>query len=248
MIIYKNDFFYLISSEGKLFITVHRTGYNIKDFNGVLIDLPVIHLTYFKALMNALKQASEEKVHIGYLRPRIEIFVSDDELEAKMILNISAKEMENNKIGISTEIIEALNIYNITEGMDNNLFSKPLTVHKKITIALAVPPIDGDNAKITYYTPYDKRPLVKENGCMDTNLKGNVKKGEWLGEKIPPADGIPGKTVTGKLIPAKKGIDKSLKYDEKTVGAYSENGKIVLRALIDGVVKFENGTIKVEID
>ena len=68
------------------------------------------------------------------------------------------------------------------------------------------------------------------------NFIDEVEKDDWLGEKIPPTEGIPGKTVTGEMVPPKPGKDKKLLYDRKTVYESEEDGKIVLRAKHHGVV------------
>lgn len=249
MIIYQNDFFIIESKiDNVVFITVSKPGFDFTSFNSIIIDMPTIQIKNFNQLKDALEKAKSEAVEIGTLRPRIEITISKDEMEASIKLNISAREMVENKIGISTEIIAALEAHDIREGLVD-LFSKPLTVQKKILVARGTMPIDGEDAKVSYFHITDKKPTVKVDGSVnhyELNLIDNVKKGDWLGEKTMPTDGIPGKTVSGKLIIPIKGKDEKLKYDNKTVGEFNEDGKIVLRALVDGAVKFDTTTIKVD--
>lgn len=249
MIVHKNDFFIIESKmDNLLFITVSKPGFDFTDFNSIIIDMPTIQIKNFNQLKDALEKARGEAVEIGTLRPRIEIFISKDEMEASIKLNISAREMVENKIGISTEIISALESYDIREGLVD-LFSKPLTVQKKILVARGTMPINGEDAKVSYFHITDKKPKVKVDGSVnhyELNLIDNIKKGDWLGEKIMPTDGIPGKTVSGKLILPIKGKDEKLKYDNKTVGEFNEDGKIVLRALVDGAVKFDKTSIRVD--
>ena len=54
---------------------------------------------------------------------------------------------------------------------------------------------------------------------------------------------IPGKTITGEFAIVENGKNKKLLYDEKTVVAHKEDGKIILQSLIDGVVEFHAGKI-----
>ena len=249
MIIYQNDFFIIESKiDNEVFITVSKPGFDFTGFNSIIIDMPTIQIKNFNLLKDALEKAKGEAVEIGALKPRIEIIISKDEMEASIKLNISAREMVENKIGISTEIIGALEANDIREGLID-LFSKPLTVQKKILVARGVMAVDGENAKISYFKITDKKPKVKVDGSVnhyELNLIDNVKKGDWLGEKIMATDGVPGKTVKGKLIAPIKGKDEKLKYDNKTVGEFSEDGKVVLRALVDGAVKFDKTSIKVD--
>lgn len=220
----------------------------MREFNSLLMDMPDVRLNNFIGLKNAFSEASGLRVCIGEIKPRVEVEISSDEMEATIKLNITAKEFAENKVSISSEIIEALNKAGVVTGMDN-LFKKPITVQKKIKAAKGTKPEDGKDAVIKYYEIPDKKPVVKENGTVnhyELNLIDNVKKGDWLGEKIHPTEGKPGMTVTGKVLPSRKGIDFTLKYDKKTIEECEEEGKTVLRAKTDGAVKFDVNGIRVE--
>ncbi len=250
MVVYENEFFTLTANnDNALFITVSKIGYELRQFNSIIIDLPIIQLTNFNNLKNAISMITSEPIHIGSIRPRVEVILSSDGLEASIKLNISAQEMTENRINISSEIIDALNSRGITEGLEQDIFTKPIAVQNETPVAKGVPPINGEDAKITYYTPSNKKPIIKEDGSInyyELHLIDNVQKGEWVGEKIPATLGTPGKTVDGTLIPPRKGKDLLLKYDRKTIGEFIEGDKIVLRALIDGAIKFDKGKIKID--
>jgi len=246
--IYQNEYFSLLSDKDNLYISVYRSGYDMREFSNLLLDMPTIQLHNFTNLKNALEEASGLSIYIGNIRPRVEVTISSDEMEARIKFNINAKEFAENKILISSEIIEALEKAEVTFGLDG-LFQKPLTVQKEITVAKGTNPKNGNNAVIKYYEIQEKKPIIKEDGTVnhyELNLIDNVKKGEWLGEKIHPTEGKPGKTVTNKILPAQKGIDFKLKYDRKTVEDHEEGNKTVLKAAIDGAVKFEGGKIRVD--
>lgn len=248
MEIYRNEYFSLFNENNDLFITVCRSGYEMRDFNQLLLDMPTLQLNNFAGLKSAFDEAKGLRVHIGVVKPRIEVSVSFDEMEARIKLNITAKEFVENKIGISSEIIAALEKYGVTEGLDK-LFQKPITVQKEITVARGIAPEDGKDAVVRYYEIQDKKPVVKEDGTVnhyELDLIESVKKGDWLGEKLKPTDGIAGRTVIGKPLPARRGIDMKLKYDRKTVEEYEEDDKTVLRAAIDGAVKFNGDRIGVD--
>ncbi len=248
MEIYQNEYFSLLSDNDRLYISVYRSGYEMREFNQLLLDMPTLQLDNFLHLKNALDEARGLRICIGVIKPRVEVIISVDEMEARIKLNITAKEFAENKITISSEIIQALNKAGVTEGLDD-LFQKPITVQKEISIAKGIKPKDGKDAVIKYYEIQEKKPIVKEDGSVnhyELNLIDNVKKGDWLGEKIPPTEGRPGRTVNGKPLAPRKGIDLKLKYDRKTVEEFEEDGKIVLRAAIDGAVKFEGDKIRVD--
>lgn len=248
MEIYQNEYFSLISDNDKLYISVYRSGYEMREFNQLLLDMPTLQLDNFLHLKNALDEARGLRIHIGNIKPRVEVIISVDEMEAKIKLNITAREFADNKISISSEIIQALNKAGVTEGLDD-LFQKPITVQKEISVAKGIKPKDGKDAILKYFEIQEKKPIVKEDGTVnhyELNLIDNVKKGDWLGEKIPPTEGKPGRTVNGKVLPARKGLDLKLKYDSKTVEAVEEGNITVLRAAIDGAVKFEGEKIRVD--
>ncbi|KUO75445.1 MAG: hypothetical protein APF77_08960 [Clostridia bacterium BRH_c25] len=248
MEIHQNGYFSLLSDNDKLYISVYRSGYEMREFNNLLLDMPTLQLHNFTNLKNALDEARGLRIFIGNIKPRVEVIVSADEMEARIKLNITAREFAENKIQISSEISAALNKAGVTEGLDD-LFQKPITVQKEIVIAKGIKPKDGKDAIIRYYEIEEKKPVVKEDGTVnhyELALIDNIRKGDWLGDKIPPTEGKPGKTVTGKLIPARRGIDFNLKYDSKTIEAIEEDNKMVLRAVIDGAVKFEGDKISID--
>lgn len=245
---FKNDHLVLTSEEDKLFITVNSPGFDIRDFNDIMSSYPVIHLTNFISLRKALVEANGELIHIGVIKPRVEVIISSDEMQASVYLNISQKECDEKRMAIAAEIVRELNNIGVTEGIDN-IFDKTLISQSEMVAARGIPPIFGDDAKLIYYEISDKKPVIKEDGSVnhyELNLIDNVKAGDWLGERIPPKEGRSGKTVTGKIVPGRRGKDISLRYDKKTVGEYEEEDKTVLKALVDGAVKFDGSKIKVD--
>ena len=145
MEIFHNEYFSLFSDNDELYICVYLTGYQIREFNSLLMDMPFLQLNSFTNLKNALDEASGLRVRIGQIKPRVEVEISDDEMEASIILNISAKEFAENKVPISSEIIEALNNAEVVFGHDN-IFKKPITVQKKIKAAKGTKPEDGKDS------------------------------------------------------------------------------------------------------
>ena len=249
MDIFKNEFFSLFSEDHELFIVVSGGGYDIRKFNDIISAFPAIELTNFIALKKALQSPNEAPISIGKLKSKIEVIFSKNELEAKVKLNMTKKELQTIEAKIISEILIALNDHGVTEGILTEALRGRLPVQTEIVVAKATLPIDGENAVIKHFQRSAKQPFIKKDGSVDhydLKLIDNVKKGDWLGEKILATSGTPGKTVTNKAIAAKTGRDFPLRYDQKTVEAVQEYGKVVLRALIDGAVKFEGDKVKVQ--
>ncbi len=245
---FKNQYFSLSNDDGSLLIQVQKPGFDLKEFNSIVLEYPNMQIANFMNLKNALTEAGNEKIGIGLVRDRIEVLVSSSEMEAKIKLNITAKEFADKPIEVSTEIVSSLKAAGVTEGLDN-IFSKPITVGKEILIAQGIQPINGEDAILKYYTISEKKPIILDDGKVnlyDLNLIENIKEGEWLGEKIPLTAGVPGRTVTGKILPPKAGRDAHLKYDKRTVRLLEEGGKQVLRAACDGAVMIDAGKIRVD--
>jgi uncharacterized protein (DUF342 family) len=245
---FKNNFLELITEGDKLYIQVIKPGFDIRDFNNIMTDFPVIHLTNFINLRKALVEATGELIQIGNFKNQIEVNISNDEMQASIYLNLTQQELDHDKTNFASEIMRRLDMCGVTEGIEN-VYEKPLLAQTEIVISKGIAPVFGEDAKLTYFELSDKKPIVKEDGSVnyyELNLIDNVVTGDWLGERIPPQEGRPGITVTGKLVPGKKGKDFKLKYDRKTIREYEEGSKTILRALVDGAVKFDGNKIKID--
>ncbi|WP_017755713.1 DUF342 domain-containing protein [Calidifontibacillus oryziterrae] len=248
MEIFSNEFFQLEEENEFIYITVKKPGFLIKEFNDLLEKLPRIEINQFMNLRMALEEASGAKIHIGSLRPVVQITISKDKMEAKAKINESDHKFFENMGAYTSKVVEALKQNNITDGILTEVIKNELIPRREIVIAKGIPPIDGEPAKVKYYQLSERKPAIREDGkadYYDMNFIDEVKKGTWLGEKIERTEGTPGRTVTGESLKQKKGKDRRLLYDKKTVEAVNEDGKTILRAKIDGVVKFIEGKISV---
>ncbi|MDB5052437.1 MAG: hypothetical protein JWM44_487 [Bacilli bacterium] len=247
--LYKNDYFYLQFEKDKVYIEVFNVGFPIKDFDRVLQDAPRVALTQFANLRNALQFASNQAMEIGILKPRVEMVLSKDLLEAKVRLNVTETELKESLSEITSEIIETLEKQNIIEGVLVDVLRSGLKAREDVLIAQGTRPVNGDDATIRYYIMSERKPIIQQDGTADyyeMNFLDEVKKDEWLGEKIIAGVGTPGRTVTGNMLPAMQGKDKQLYYDNATIVEVNEGDKIVLRALIDGALAIVNGNIAVQ--
>lgn len=247
MELFHADGIILEEEHGNIYVTVEEAQISLKIFDRILSNFPRIAVSKFAALKEALDKAENVRVHIGEWRPLITLTVSNDEMTAKMKLCCTEEEISNNHEKIVKNILETLHKNRIEQGILINVLQEVVPL-KEIIIATGKEPVDGVDAKITYYKQSERRPTIKEDGkanFFEMHFIDEVKKGDWLGEKIPPTKGVPGMSVTGELLLPKQGKDKRLVYDRKTVGAFDENGVVVLRALTDGVVTFNGGRITV---
>lgn len=249
MILLENEFFTIIEQNDKVYIKVEKEGFDVKEFNNILSQVPRLNFTKFLNLKRAFENCDNQEVEIGNFKPEIEIITSSDEMECRVKLNMHEDYLKENNKEVVTKTIKALNQNGINEGIINDVLYRELTSIREVLIAKGVLPINGEDAIIKLYELSERRPEIRKDGradFYDLNLIDIVKKGDWLGEKIPATEGQDGKTVTGKIVPAMKGKDKLLRYDTHTVEEVIENEKSVLRAKVDGAVIIENGKVKVD--
>ncbi|MFE8702540.1 DUF342 domain-containing protein [Cytobacillus sp. FJAT-54145] len=248
MELFINEYIQLEEENGSVFLTVLKEGSSMSDLNELLKDLPRISITKFLPLKEALEEVHTEKTHIGEMKPLVHLMVSKDKMIAKIRLNSTQAELEENREKLISTILETLHNGGVKEGINVSVLHDELKVMKDITIAEGTEPQNGKDAEIIYFKLSDRKPTIREDGkadYYDMNFIDEVKKGTWLGEKTPPTEGTPGKTVTGEVLHPRNGKNKNFIYDRKTVGLFEEDGKSILRALVDGVVSFHGGKIAV---
>lgn len=248
MILFENEYFALIDDENILKIKTKKIGFDMKEMSKITLNAPTAHITNFSALKTALHEISDHAVTIGVVKPGIEVHISPDKMEARVMLNISAKKFEEDRPGYTAKIVAALEENHVIYGLEN-IASKPFAVQREVLAAKGVPPIDGADSEIKLYEVKDKKPKIENDGKVnhyELSLIESVSKGDWVGEMSAPTNGVPGKTVTGEIIEAKPGKIKKLLFDTKTVMAIEEPDKTVLRALVDGAIRVDNGKVKID--
>jgi predicted RNA-binding protein Jag len=112
--------------------------------------------------------------------------------------------------------------------------------NEKVLVAEGTKPQNGADAEIIYnFNVYrDEVQLKEKDGRVDfreLNLVENVEAGQILATKKPPEEGVAGRTVTGKSLPAKPGkniqieIGKNVKLSDDGMSAISTiNGQVLL--------------------
>ena len=128
-------------------------------------------------------------------------------------------------------------------------FADRPTYREKVEVADGIRPINGKDAYIVYSFEVDQSTVRLKEGTngkvnfKELNIIQNVVENQELAKKMPPEDGIDGKTVTGKILPAKAGSDIPLPLGTNVHAG--DNDDTVLSD-INGQVILANGKINVE--
>ena len=138
-------------------------------------------------------------------------------------------------------------VYGIKEDVLEKLVDYPV-YNEAILVAEGTKPKNGTDARIIYNfrTDHSQIELKEKNGRVDfkeLDIVENVVAGQILAKKIPPEEGINGKTVTGMVLPAKSGNDVEIQVGKNV--KLSDDGLTAV-AEINGQVLLINGKINVE--
>lgn len=245
--IYKDEYIEISVQNNKTYIQTFKIGFQLKQFDAVLRSLPRIKLTNFATLKTLLSTVSDKPKEFGVWLPSVELEISKDKMQAFITINESSDYILNNKNEIADKIKELLSENNITYGV-TSFDLDTVTTGKAYLIAKGTPPQKGADAIITYLELPERKPVIREDGkadYFDMNFIFEIKEGMWLAEKIPPTPGIPGTAIDGSLIIPQPGKDEPIKYNRQSAYEVEENGKIILRAKISGVLEHIQGLISV---
>lgn len=203
----------------------------------------------------AVKQAAGEYLKVGE-------YISNASNDALMTVDITDQEMKASIIltppgpggcDLSKEAVLSFLrnnhvIFGVLDEALQSIEDKPV-YRTPILVAEGAKPQNGHDADIIFNFETDKNKLrLKEASDGRVNFKElgliqNVVAGQPLARKNPPEQGQPGRTVTGKVIPARNGKDIS-----PPVGRNVHLGDdgITVIADINGQVTFIGGKINVE--
>jgi len=137
--------------------------------------------------------------------------------------------------------VQEKDIVKYLEEMD---YSQPLLAAKGTL------PYNGKDAYVDYKVrtesssvKFKEDPDTDQVDFKELELLENVVIGQILAVKVPAEEGIPGRTITNKILPAKSGKDNAIKFGKGTI--LSEDG-LELSAEINGQVVYKHGKISVE--
>ncbi len=222
-------------------------GFPLKEFDSILRSHPRLKLSNFSILKNVLATESINPVEIGRWLPNVEAEIARDKMSASIFIYETHDYIQKNKEKLSNQILEKLEDEGIVNGILDFDISK-IEPGKAFLIAQGTLPVAGTDAQITYLPKPERKPVIREDGkadYYDMNFISEISEGSWLGEKIPATLGKTGKNVLGDTIAAAPGRDFPIKYDKKSAYEVEENGKIVIRSKIAGVLDDVKGMIGV---
>ena len=137
--------------------------------------------------------------------------------------------------------------HGVKEDVLTEISDKPV-YREKIEVAEGLKPQNGRDAHIQYYFETDQTKIRLKEGTngrvnfKEQNIIQNVVHNQILAKKIPAENGVDGKTVTGKILPARSGGDIQLPLG---TNVHVGDDDAIL-ADINGQVIFANGKINVE--
>jgi len=154
---------------------------------------------------------------------------------------------------LTVDIYKSLLVQNrvyhgVKEEYIQELVDKPV-YREKMEIAEGLKPVNGKDAYIHYFFETDQTQIKLKEGTngrvnfKELNIIQNVVQNQPLAKKVPPEDGVDGKTVTGKILPAKSGSDIPLPVG---TNVHENDAHDTIISDINGQVIVVNGKINVE--
>jgi uncharacterized protein (DUF342 family) len=138
--------------------------------------------------------------------------------------------------------------HGVKEEYIEELVDKPV-YREKLEIAEGLKPVNGKDAYIHYFFEVDQTQIKLKEGTngrvnfKELNIIQNVVQNQPLAKKVPPEDGVDGKTVTGKILPARAGSDIPLPVG---TNVHENDANDTIISDINGQVIVANGKINVE--
>ncbi len=208
-----------------------------------------------KKIDKAVSGRSGKPVKIGEWIPnpendsKISVEMSDDEM--KVFCRITRPRFGGRHLDVD-DVVEALKQGGVVTGIQEEKIAAYLDEMDYSSVLIGAEgtkPKHGRDAYIDFKVRLDKSKTVFEEDekgqidFKDLDLLENVVVGQVLAVKMPLEEGVPGRTVTNRVLPAKTGKDMQLKYGKGTI--LSENG-LELTAEINGQVVYQHSKISVD--
>jgi uncharacterized protein (DUF342 family) len=250
--------FVRLSSDGALLKVTHPLGRGKRVTDRQAFDLLISRTvrSYDESLVKeVVKQASNDYVNVGD-------FISNPANDALITVEITEQEMKAHSVlmppgpggsDLSKDAILAFLrnnriIHGVLESALQELEDRP-RYREPVLVAEGTRPQNGRDSHIQYNFETDKnRQQLREAADGRVNFKAlgliqNVVAGQPLARKLPPEIGQPGRTVTGKAIPARNGKDIPTPMGRNV--HMGDDGATII-ADINGLVTFIGGKINVE--
>jgi len=177
------------------------------------------------------------------------ITVDDNEMKVTLIVTPPGEGGCDMTLEAYNSLLVQNRVYNGVKEEFLAEFADDPVYREQVEVAEGIRPINGKDAYIKYNFETDQTKISLKEGAngkvnfKELNIIQNVVADQILATKIPPEDGIDGKTVTGKLLPSKAGNDIPLPLGSNVRASDDEDA---ILANINGQVIVANGKINVE--
>jgi hypothetical protein len=212
----------------------------VHDFDASLVARVVKHADgeYIKVADFAYNPASQATLSVS---------IADQEMKAFIAATPPGRGGADLE---AEEIASILRSYGVVHGIKEEVIRKFVDsprYNEKILVAEGDKPENGRDAEIIYNFQVRRDVKLKEkDGRVDfkeLDLVQNVEAGQVVASKEPRGEGRAGRTVTGRILPAKQGKDAQIEAGKNV--KLSEDGLSAL-AMINGQVLLVGGKINVE--
>jgi len=256
------------NKDGSFKIRVTKSGIYLTSYpskgSGKAIDIMEINNKLYSMRLTEtdmglvekiVKKSSGEPQKIGEWAPdpqndgAMRIEVSEDEMKSFAYFTpprYAGRHMEYD------EVLDALKRAGVVVGVKEEevkAYLNEMNYTQPLVAAQGTKAKNGNDAFVDFKVNVNKSDVSfseDEHGKVDfkkIDILENVVVGQILAVKIPAEEGIPGRTVTNKILPAKSGKESSIQYGKGTI--LSEDGT-ELTAEINGQVVFKGNKISVE--
>ncbi|QQO08238.1 FapA family protein [Breznakiella homolactica] len=208
-----------------------------------------------KLVKEVVQKASGEYVKVGTFKvnPMNDTVVSVDisEQDMKAYIYVTPPGFGGSDLSAETYLSLLRNnrvIYGVNEEFLRTFADRP-TYKEMVAVAEGSRPVNGRDAYMQYNFETDQTKVKLREGAngkvdfKELNIIQNVVEGQPLARKVEAERGTPGRTVTGKIIPAKNGRDIALPLG-KNVHVSDDQNTII--ADMNGQVVIIGGKINVE--
>lgn len=143
---------------------------------------------------------------------------------------------------IKHRLIKSGILFGINDELIQQIVEKKI-LEEHLTVAEGVPPQTGANGKIEYKISLERdyTPKLLEDGSVDYRDIHSftlVKEGDIIAVRIPPTEGVSGKSVLGDEIPATPGKPYTLNASENII--VSEDGEQLVAAKSGIITRQDN--------
>jgi len=177
------------------------------------------------------------------------VLVDDNEMKVTMILTPPGEGGCDLTLEAYHSLLVQNRVYNGVKEEFLQEFADDPVYREHVEVAEGLRAVNGKDAYIKYNFETDQTKISLKEGAngkvnfKELNIIQNVVADQILATKIPPEDGVDGKTVTGKILPAKAGSDIPMPVGNNV--RIGDNEDTIL-ANINGQVIIANGKINVE--